>query len=201
MDFGIDPQNRGHDRVEPLRLTRISAVRSGAVAEPEIAAAGVEQAVVRRAGPGRRVELDVAHRVCQRLHDVGDAQELAPRALERVRGRVLRPPLGDHVVKVHVGRREAGRDEVGRRRVARRPFGVDCVEQAVLRELRMEIEADEAALEAVVDGERERRRDVGVDGRLLAAFEQIHIALASRWQSAGRRAHPARNSPAPSRRD
>ena len=55
----IDAQDRGDDRVEPLRLAGIVRVRSAAVAEPEIAAARVEQAVVGRARLRRRVELDV----------------------------------------------------------------------------------------------------------------------------------------------
>ena len=105
-----------------------------------------------------------------------DAQQLAPGALEGVGGRVGRVPLGDDVVVGHVGRREARRDEVGRRRVAHRALAVHRVEQAVPRELRMEGEADEPALQPVVDGERERRGDVGIHRRLIVAIEQVQEA-------------------------
>src|SRR6185503_12487371 len=43
-------------------------------------------------------------------------------------------------------------------------------------ELGMELEADEAALEPVVDGEREQRADVHIDRRLVVAIEHIEEA-------------------------
>ena len=42
----IEAQDGGHDRVEALRLAGCARVRSAAVAESVVAAAGVEQAVV-----------------------------------------------------------------------------------------------------------------------------------------------------------
>ena len=66
----VDAQDRADHRVEPLRLARVVRIRSAAVAEPEVAAAGVEQAVVGRAGLRRRVELDVAERMRQVRDDV-----------------------------------------------------------------------------------------------------------------------------------
>jgi hypothetical protein len=82
----IDAQDGADNRVEALRLTGIVGLRAAAVAEPEIAAARIEQPVVGRAGPGGGIELEVAVRVRQVLDDVGDAQQLAARARKR-RGR------------------------------------------------------------------------------------------------------------------
>ena len=52
----IEPQDRGDDRVETLRLSRIVGIRPAAVAESKVAAARVEQTVVFGARLGRRVE-------------------------------------------------------------------------------------------------------------------------------------------------
>ena len=161
----IDAQDRGDDGVEALGLRGVVGARAAAVAEAEIAAAGVDQAVVGRPGPGRRVELDRAHRVGQVLDDVRHPQQLAPGALEPVRRWRRRPPLRDHVVMGDVGRREPRRNEVGRLRIAGGTLAVHRVEEAVGRELGMEGEADEPALEPGVDRVREHRPDVGVDGR------------------------------------
>ena len=79
----IDAQDGADDRVETLRLAGIVRIRPAAVAEPEIAAARVEQAVVGRAGLRRRVELDVAERVREVRDDVGDAEQLAPACRRR----------------------------------------------------------------------------------------------------------------------
>src|SRR5919108_2388883 len=53
----IDAQDRRDHRIQALRGARIVGVRAPAVAEAEIAAARVEQAVVRRAGARGRIEL------------------------------------------------------------------------------------------------------------------------------------------------
>src|SRR4051812_13857439 len=53
----IDAEDGGHDRVETLCLRWIARIRPAAVAEAMIAAAGVEQPVIRIAEPRRRVEL------------------------------------------------------------------------------------------------------------------------------------------------
>jgi hypothetical protein len=79
----------------------------------------------------------------------------------------------DHVVVSHVGDGEPRRNEMGLRRVALRTFGVNRVEQPVLRELRVEVEADEAALEAVIDGMWKGRRHVGINIWLAAVDEQV----------------------------
>ena len=100
----VDPQNGADHRVEPLGLAGIARVRSAAVAEPQVAAARVEQAVIGRAGLRRRVELDVAERMREIGDDVRHAEQLTPGALEGVRSGVGGVPLGDDVVVGHVGR-------------------------------------------------------------------------------------------------
>ncbi len=147
----IDAQNGGDDRIEPLRLRGIAGVRSAAVAESEIAAAGVEQAVIGIAGFRGRVEFDRAHGMGQVRDDVGLAQEFAPRALERVGRRVGRVPLRDDVVIGHVLQAVADRDEVGCFRIPRPVLAMHGVEQAVRREFRVKDEADEAAFQALID--------------------------------------------------
>ena len=99
----VDAQNGADHRVEALRLAGIARIRPAAVAEPQVAAARVEQAVVGRTGLRRRVELDVADRVSEIGDDVGHAEELAPGALERICRGVRRVPLGDDVVVGHIG--------------------------------------------------------------------------------------------------
>src|SRR5258705_10382655 len=93
----IDAQDGGDDRIEALRLKRIARVRSAAIAEAMIAAAGVEQAIVGMAGLCRGVELDRAHRMGEGGDDVWFTQDLAPRALESIGRRVRRVPLGNDV--------------------------------------------------------------------------------------------------------
>src|SRR5258705_12540956 len=93
----IDAQDGGDDRIEALRLKRIARVRSAAIAETVIAAAGVEQAVVLIAGLGCRVELDRAHRMGEGGDDVCFTQDLAPRAFESIGRSALRVPLGNDV--------------------------------------------------------------------------------------------------------
>jgi hypothetical protein len=109
-------------------------------------------------------------------HHVRDAQQLAARAFERVRRGIRCVPLGDDVVVRHVGLRVARRNEIEPRRIAHRALAVHRVEEAVLRELGMEVEADEPALEAVVDRKWKCRRDVGVDRRLVVLVEEIQEA-------------------------
>ena len=130
------------------------------------------------------------------------AQEFPARALERVRRRRGRVPLGDDVVVRDVGDREARRDEVRRRRIAGRALAVDRVQQPVLRELGVEREADEAALEPVVHGEREDPCDVQVQRRRVAAVQQIQEAarVVGEAASVGQVAHVADACPA-GRRD
>src|SRR5262245_4728705 len=94
----IETEYRCHDRVEPLRLAGGVRIRSAAVAEPVIAAAGVEQAVVGIARLRRRVELDRSHRVGQVLDDVSFAEEFSPSAVEDVRRGVRGVTFGDDVV-------------------------------------------------------------------------------------------------------
>ena len=172
----IDPQDRGDDRIEALGLAGIVRVRPPAVAEREVADADVEQAVVGGARLRGRVEFDVADRMKQVGDDVSDAKDLPPRPLEGVRRRVGGVPFRDDVVEGHVRFRESRRDEVGARGVPHHALGVGRVEQSVPREVRMEIEADEPAGQAVVDRERERRADIRVDGRLVVAIEQVQQA-------------------------
>jgi hypothetical protein len=69
----IDAQDRRDHGIQPLRRARIVRVRAAAIAEAEVAAARVQQPVVRRARPRRGIELDVAERMARELHDVGDA--------------------------------------------------------------------------------------------------------------------------------
>jgi hypothetical protein len=107
------------------------------------------------------------------LHDMGDTQELAPSALERAGRGIVRAPFGDHVVVGRIRRGEPGRHEVRRRRVPRRVLAVHRVEQAVAHELGMKVETDEPALEPAVDRVREQGPDIQVDGRLVAAVEQV----------------------------
>ena len=117
---------------------------------------------------------------------------------ERVRRRVGRVPLGDHVVIRHVGRRVAGRNEVGLLRIARSALRVHGVEQSVARELGVKGEADESALETVVDRHRKRRGHVGVDARRVAPVEQVQKAARVVGEAAAVRqiAHEADARPA-----
>src|SRR5688500_20269079 len=64
-----------------------------------------------------------------------------------------------------VGRGESGRNEVRRGGVSGRALAVHRVEKSVRRELRMEGEADEPALEPVIGRVREERGEVEVDRR------------------------------------
>src|SRR5205823_5740073 len=50
------------------------------------------------------------------------------------------------------------------------------VEQAVPREVRVKVEADEPAGQAVIDRERERGADICVDGRPVVLIEQVQQA-------------------------
>ena len=79
-----------------------------AVAEPQIAAARVEQTVVGRTGLRVGLNSTSPERVRERGDDVRDAEQLAPGALEGVGGGVRRVPLGDDVVVGHVGRVNPG---------------------------------------------------------------------------------------------
>ena len=151
----------------------IVRVRAAAVAEAVIAAARIEQTVVGRSWLRGRIETHEAHRVRQVHHDVRPAIELAPGPFEHVRGGILRPPLGDHVVVRDVLHRVARRNEVERRRVAHRALAVHGVKEAVLRELGMEVEPDEAALQPVVDRVGKEVREVEVDSGLVVLVEQI----------------------------
>ena len=148
------------DRVEPLRLRWVARVRSAAVAESVIAAAGVEQAVVGIAGLRGRVELDRAHRMREVRDDVrrrAAARAACPRTT--FAAGLRRVPLGDDVVVGHVLRpRNPGGMKSGVLGLPGAALGVHGVEQAVARELGMEGEADEAALEPVVDGSAETPR-------------------------------------------
>jgi hypothetical protein len=54
-----------------------------AIAEAVIAAAGIEQTVIRIARLRRRIEFHRAHRMRQVVDDMRLAQQLAPRALKR----------------------------------------------------------------------------------------------------------------------
>jgi hypothetical protein len=168
-----DAQNGADHRVEALCLAGIARIRSAAVAESQVAAARVQQAVIRRTGLRRRVELDVTDRVSEVVDHVGHAKELAPRAREGIGRGVGGAPLRDDVVVGHIGRRKSWRDEVRRRRIARRALAVHRVEQPVPREFRVEVESDDSALQPVVDSEGEDRTDVGIHRRLAVAIEQV----------------------------
>jgi hypothetical protein len=119
----IETQDRGHDRVEALRLAGGARIRSAAVAESVIAAAGVEQSVIRITRLRRRIEFHRAHRVRQILNDVRFSKKLASRPLEHIRRRVGRMPLSDDVVVGDVLQRKAGRDVV-------RVFGLPAARSA-----------------------------------------------------------------------
>ena len=151
----------------------IARVRPAAVAEPVIAAADVEQTVVGIAGLCRRIEFHRAERMGQVLNDVGRAQELTPRALERAGGRVGRAPFGDDVVVGHVLQGVADRNEVRLFRIPRSVLAVHRVPQAVGREFGVKDETDEAAREAFIDRERKRLADIGIDVRLVVRVDPI----------------------------
>ncbi len=148
----VETQDRGDDGVEPLRLAGGIGVRSSAVAESMIAAAGVQQSVIDIARLRGRVEFNRAHRVGQVLHDVSFAKQLSSRSREHVSGRIGGVPFRDDVVIGHILQREAGWDEVRRLGIARPALGMHGVEQAIPGEFRMKHESDESALEPVVDG-------------------------------------------------
>ncbi len=156
-----------------LCLRGIARVRSAAVAESMIAAADVEQAVVLAPGLGRRVELDRAERMRQVGDHVGGAQELTSCARKHVGGRIRRAPLRDDVVVGHVLQAVAGWNEVGLRRVVRAVLRMHGVEQAVLRELRMEDECDEPAREPVIDRARKRLRQICVHVGTIARIDPV----------------------------
>ena len=105
-----------------------------------------------------------------------DAEQFAPGAVEGVRRGIRGVPLGNDVVVVHVRRREPRRDEVRSRGIAHRALGVHRVEQPVPREFRVKVEADEPALQPVVDGKREGGTDVRIHGRLIVAIEEVQEA-------------------------
>ena len=138
-----------------------------------IAAADVEQAVVLAPGLCRRVELDRAERMRQVGDNVGRAQQLTPGARKRVGGRIRRAPLRDDVVVGHVLQAVAGRNEVGLRRIARAVLRMHGVEQAVLRELRMEDESDEPAREPVIDRAWKRLRQICVHVGPIARIDPV----------------------------
>ena len=186
----IDPQDRGHDRVEPLRLTRIVRVRSAAVAERQIADADVEQAVVGSTRLRRRIEFDVADRMKQAADNVADAQNFAPRTGEGVRRRVGGVPLRDDVMESDIGSRESGWDEIRDRRIPHDAFGVGRVEQSVAGEIRMEVEADESTGQPVVDRERETLRRRWRRPTAGYCRQSDTGSRASRWQTGGRLEDP-----------
>ena len=161
----IDSQNRADERIEPLQLPGVSRVRSRTVAEADVAAARVDQAIVAITRRGARVELEMAERMRRAVDHMGDPQQLTPGALERVGGGIRRVPLGDDVVVGHVRRRESWRDEV-RGDVARRALHVHGVQQTALRKLRVEGESREPAGECGVGAIRE---DSGDDSHTSSA--------------------------------
>ena len=133
-----------------------------AVAETKVAAAGVEQTVIRIAGLRCWIELHRAHGMGQVRNDVGRAQEFAPRPLERVGSRVDCVPLLDDVVVRDILQSVPGWNEVRRFWIAWPALAVHRVEQAIHREFRVKDETDETALEAVINRKWECRADVGV---------------------------------------
>src|SRR5215467_10621391 len=60
---GIDAKDRRHGRIQALRLQGIARVRTTAVRETMIGAAGIEKAIVLIAGLRERIEFDGTHRV------------------------------------------------------------------------------------------------------------------------------------------
>src|SRR5207247_8781459 len=82
----VDAENRADHRVEALCLSGIARMRPSAVTEPQVAAAGVAQAGIGRTGLRRRVELHVAERVGEVVHDVADAEQVQTGPLEGGRG-------------------------------------------------------------------------------------------------------------------
>src|SRR5690606_1444152 len=86
----VDAQDRRDDGIEPLRRRRVVRVRPAAVAEAEVAAARVQEAVVVIARRGRRIEADEAERMRRVRHDVRDTQQLPMAPFERARARVVR---------------------------------------------------------------------------------------------------------------
>jgi hypothetical protein len=164
----VDAQDRRDQGVQALRRTRVVRVWPAAIAEAEIAAARIQQPVVGRPRPRGRIELDGAQRMARELHDVRNAQELAPRSRERARLRIGGVPLREDVVKRGVARPVAGRNEIGPRGISRGILEMHAVPEAVAREIRVERKTDEAALEPRVPRARKSRRDVGVQRRARA---------------------------------
>src|SRR5262245_25069142 len=95
-------------------------------------------------------------------NDVGRAQELAPRSLERIGSRVGCVPLRDDVVVSDILQSVPGGDEVRRLWIPWPALAVHRVEQAIHREFRVKDETDETAFEAVINREGECRADVRV---------------------------------------
>jgi hypothetical protein len=164
----IDAQNCRHQRIEPLRLIRVARIRAATVAEAEVAAARIEQSVIGSPGPRRGVEADVTERMARIGHDMRYTQQLAARARERAGRGVSGMPLRDDVVIGHVRWAEPRRNEIRRGRIARGTLEVHGVKQTVARELGMEIETDEAALEPRVVRERKHGADIRINGRPIA---------------------------------
>ena len=102
-----------------------------------------------------------------------DAEQLAPGACERVGGRVRRVPLGDDVVIGTSAGVNPGGTKFGVAGVARRRARCGPCRRTRSSRTRVEVEANEAALEPVVDRQRERCGDVRVDGRRVAAIDQV----------------------------
>ena len=163
-----------------------------------IAAADVEQAIVFAPGLCRRVELDRAQGMRQVGDHVGRAQELTPGARKHIGGRIRRAPLRDDVVVGHVLQSVPGRDEVGLCRIARPALGVNRVELAVARELRMKDKRDKSAREPVVDRKRKRLRHIQVHVRLSLRVDQIQepAQVVGKTTAVGKVPHVVDPSPA-----
>ena len=164
----------------------IHRIRSSPVAEPQVAAARVQQAVIGVAWLQSGIELDMAERMRKVIDDVRDAKQIAPRSLEGVRSGVAGTPLGNDVVISRVILRESRRDKVRRRRIARRALAVHRVKQPVARKFRMEVEPDKSALEPVVDSERKHLSRRWHRQRAGCCDRAGTGTRASRWQTGGR---------------
>ena len=164
------------DGVKTLQLSRVDGIRSSAVTEAQVAAAGIQKAVVFLSRIGRRVESNVPERVKEPVDHVGHPQQFPPGTVEYTGRRIVGAPLGDDVVIGHVIGPEAWRNEIRIGIVAGRVLAMNGVEEPVAGKFRMKPEADKAALQSRVNAVRKRLGHIGVEGRLAIGADQVEPA-------------------------
>ena len=154
-----DAQDLPEEGVQPLRVEALAAARITGTA---VAAGDVQHAPVGIAGPGSRIERNVAERVDPAVQ--WNAQQLAGAALERRVRDVRVRPFDEHAFVVGRSRRRdrrrgrvAGDIETGDALIVRRQpprqrdlLEMNGVEAPVARVLGIDLEADEAARQAGV---------------------------------------------------